>query len=53
MKAESFKAETLKGCHQGQNITVLAILEILKFNFFSRPTMVADDTFKCSMTPPL
>ena len=34
LKAESFKVETLKGCHQGQNVTVLAILKILKFNLF-------------------
>ena len=25
------KAETIKGCHQGQNITVLTILERLEF----------------------
>ena len=25
------KAETIKGCHQGQNITILAILERLEF----------------------
>ena len=44
----------LKGCHQGQNITVLAILECLEFkNFSFRPTMVADNTFQCSMTPPV
>ena len=46
------KQKLLKGCHQGQNITVLAILERLEFkNFLSRPTMVAENTFHCSMAP--
>ena len=44
----------LKGCYQGQNVTVLAILECLEFKIFScPPTMVADNTFQCSMAPPL
>ena len=48
------KQKLLKGCHQGQNIIVLAILERLEFeNFSCRPTMVADNTFQCSMAPPL
>ena len=48
------KQKLLKGCHQGQNVTVLAILERLEFkNFSSRPTMVADNTCQCSMAPPL
>ena len=45
------KQKLLKGCRQGQNITVLAILESLEFgNFSCRPTMVADNTFQCRMT---
>ena len=48
------KQKLLKGCHQGQNVTVLAILERLEFkNFSCRPTMVADIPFQCSMAPPL
>ena len=44
----------LKGCHQGQKVTVLAILERLELKHFScRPTMVADYTFQCYMAPPL
>ena len=44
------KQKLLKGCHQDQNIIVLAILERLEFeNFSCRPTMVADNTFQCSM----
>ena len=40
------KQKLLKDCHQGQNVTVLAILERLEFkNFSSWPTMVADNTF--------
>ena len=46
------KQKLIKGCHQGQNITVLSILERLEFNNFSnRPTMVADNTFQCIMAP--
>ena len=42
------KQKLLKGCHQSQNIIVLAILERLEFEHFScRPTMVADNTFQC------
>ena len=48
------KQKLLKGCHQGQTDTVLAILERLEFKFFScRSTMVAANTFQCSMAPPL
>ena len=48
------KQKLLKDCHQGQDVTVLAILERLKFkNFSCRPTMVTDNTFQCSMAPPL
>ena len=44
----------LKGCHQGQNIIVLAILGRVEFkNFSCWPTMVADSTFQCSIAPPL
>ena len=36
----------LLGCHQVQNVTVLAILERLEFKIFScRPTKVANNTF--------
>ena len=54
-KKERFsKKKLLKGCHQGQNITVLAILECLEFkNFSCQPTMVAGNTFQGSMAPPL
>ena len=42
------KQKLLKGCHQGQNIIILTILERLEFkNFSYRPTMVADNTFQC------
>ena len=48
------KQKLLKGYHQSQNVTVLAILERLEFkNFSCRPTMVADILFQCSMAPPL
>ena len=48
------KQKLLKGCYQGQNVTVLAILERLEFkNVSCRPTIVADNTFQCSMAPPL
>ena len=44
------KQKLLKGYHQG---IVLAILERLEFeNFSCRPTMVADNTFQCSMPHP-
>ena len=47
------KQKLLKDCHQGQNI-VLVILKHLEFeNFSCLPTMVADNTFHCSMAPPL
>ena len=47
------KQKLLKGCHQGQYIIVLAILEPLEFeNFSCRPAMVADNTLKCSMNIP-
>ena len=50
-KKERFsKQKLLKDCHQGQNVTVLAILECLEFKKFScRPAMVAGNTFQCSM----
>ena len=53
-KKERFsKQKLLKGCHQGQNIIVLPILECLEFkNFFCQPTRVAGNTFQCSMPPP-
>ena len=40
------KQKLLKDCHQGQNVTVLAIVERLEFlNLSCRPTIVADNTF--------
>ena len=48
------KQKLLKHCHQGQKVTVLDILERLEFKSFScRPVMAADNTFQCSMAPPL
>ena len=48
------RQKLLKDCHQGQNVTVLDILERLEFkNFSCRPTMVADNTLQCAMAPPL
>ena len=48
------KQKLLKACHQVQNVTILGILERQEFKTFScRPTMVADNTFQCSMAPPL
>ena len=48
------KQKLLKDCHQGQNVTVLAILERLEFKHFSGlPTMVVDNTCQCSMVPSL
>ena len=41
------KQKLLKGCHQGQNVTFLDILERLEFQkFVCRPSMVADNTFR-------
>ena len=43
-----------KDCHQGQNVTVLAILERLEFeNFSCRATIVTENTFYCFLTLPL
>ena len=51
-KEKVSKQKLLKGGHQGQNIIVLPILECLEFEDFScPPTMVADNTFQCSMAP--
>ena len=48
------KQKLLKGCHQSQNVTVLAIVKRLEIkNFPCRPTMVANNTFQYSMAPPL
>ena len=48
------KQKVLKGCHQSQNVTVSVILDRPEFKKFScRPNMVADNTFQCSMAPPL
>ena len=39
------KQKLLKGYHQGQNVTILAILEFLEFKSFScQPTTVVDNT---------
>ena len=44
------KQKLLKSCHQGQNITVLAILERLELKNISYPrTMVANNTFQRSI----
>ena len=51
-KGRVSKQKLLKGCHQGQNIIVLAILQRLEFeNFPCRSTMVADNSFQCSTAP--
>ena len=53
-KERHSKQKLLRGFHQAQNVTVLAILERLKFKIFSfRPTMLADRTCQCSMALPL
>ena len=51
---KDFKAETIKRLLLRLSHTVLAILVRLEFkNFSFRPTMVADNTFQCSLAPPL
>ena len=53
-KERVLKQKLLKGSHQGQNITVLPILKRIEFkNLSCRLTLVADNTFQCSMAPPL
>ena len=48
------KQKPSKVCHQGQNITVLAILERLELKTCScRPIVLAGNTFQCSIAPPL
>ena len=48
------KQKPLKGCYEGQNVTVLAIQEHLEFkSFSSQPTKVAENTFLSSMSSPL
>ena len=50
IKKRVSKQKLLQGCHQDQNIIVLTILECLEFEIFSCwPTMVADNTFQCSI----
>ena len=40
------KQKLLKGCHQGQNVIAIAVLERLQFkNISCRPTMVAERNF--------
>ena len=49
-----FKQSFLKRCDQGQNVTVSAIPERLEFkNFPCQPTMVAGNSFQCSMAASL
>ena len=49
-KERVWKYKLSKSCDQSQNVTVLAIIERLKFkNISCRPTMVANNTFQCSM----
>ena len=44
----------LKGCNQGQSVSVLAILECVEGKrSFCRPTIVADNIFQCPIAPPL
>ena len=51
-KERASKQKLLKGCNHSQNIIILTILERLEFeNFSCRPTMVAENTFQCSMAP--
>ena len=53
-KGKVSKQKLLNGCHQSQNVTVLAILECLEFkNFPCCPTMVAKNMGQCFMAPPL
>ena len=53
-KERIWKQRLLKNCHQGQNVTVLAILECLELkDVFCPPTIVAGNTFQYSMAPPL
>ena len=48
------KLLTVNCRHQGQNVTVLTILEHLESKNFSYwPTMVTDNIFQCSIGPPL
>ena len=55
-KRESLKAKTIKrfkGCHQGQYVTVLAILErqCYCFSHSCQATMVVGNIFQSSITP--
>ena len=44
-KERVLKQKLLKGCHQGQNVTILAIPEFLEFKSFScQLKTVADNT---------
>ena len=53
-KEKVTKQKLLKVCHQDQNVTVLAILERLKFNkCYCQPTMVTNNIFQCSIAPAL
>ena len=48
-KEKVSKQKLLKGCHQGQNVTVLAIRASRVQKFL----LLANIPFQCSMTPPL
>ena len=48
-KTRVSKQKLLKGCHQGQNVTVLAIRASRVQKFF----FLANIPFQCSMAPPL
>ena len=53
-KESVLKQTLLKGCHQGQNVTIFAILECLEFkNFCYWSTMVADIPFQFPIAPPI
>ena len=53
IKERVSKQKLSKGCHQGQNIAILTILERLEFeNFSCQPTMVAVNIFQGSMPHP-
>ena len=47
------KQKLLKGCHQGQNAIVLAILEPLEFNFFLSDNHGSRQYFSVFHGPPL
>ena len=59
-KKDFSKQKLLKGCHQGENVSVLAFLERLEFKIFPFQIFIfiffswlADNTCHRSMAPPL